>query len=709
MEYGGAIMENRLRISDYLADINENKRKVKILHYNAEGPKLKKELAVAGFDNYLAVVADMNEAFSGYAYPVEGNEVIYKNNADVLILSKAGFDDIKKALNSPAELIIYKPSNLVNNFSFLAVWAYKYARKRKWEMSFKAFAEEDGTESRGIIFKRKFKKEKKARYYLSPETPLDVLFKRFNEQNLKYVVLRWFDKIPFSDIQEDVDLLVADEDIRKVQLALNEKVGIMPFDLYSISGLPGSSFKNMAYYPPYLGEKILAERELWNERFYVPNNRHYFLSLLYHAVYHKGVKSGIPVHDGDSAKTGLADHEYLNILQELASDNGIELKGLNLMYFHRLLEEEGWAPATDTIRKLPNENAAWLKSTITNSDDNFDKAGEVMVFVIRDWAYKRGLTGFIINWLEKSGLNLVKAVELNREQKRQASQKLRGGNWGQGPWPVGGGDPAVLLVMYDYHPKPLNEKAKKKYPHVSNEHYLFKEEVRQEINSNLENAEKTNPIHSSDDEIEALDYINMVAPEIMAKVTNTIMEWDKAYETKEKVIKDLSGNRRRAKVEIIEFEGKKAVKKTYQAGKERFLKREIYVYGELSKECEFIPKLLDSGDNYLIVPLLETLKLAESKRIKKLMLKKYKNEILGISRFFYEKGFALIDFHPGNILITKEGPRIIDFEFLYKYDHKPKSMDESFDFIGYPDNFIADIPYGIDLKSRKDLWKKILY
>lgn len=702
-------MENSMRISDYLSELTNDKKKVKILHYNAEDNKVKMELAAAGYVNYLAVVSDMARSFGGYAYPVDGNDVIYKNNADVLILGKAGLDDIKKAFNSPADIIIFKPSNVVNNFSFLAVWAYKYARKRKWEMSFKTFAEENGLESRGVLFKRKFKKERKARYYLSPETSFDSLFKRFNEQKLRYAVLRWFDKIPFSDIREDVDLLVADEDIRRAQQLLNEKVGILPFDLYSVSGLPGSSFKNMAYYPPHLAEKILASRELWNGRFFVPDKRHYFLSLLYHAVYHKGAKSGIPVREGGAAKQELADHEYLTILQQLAEENGVEFKQLNLLYFHQLLEKEAWAPATDTIRKLPEENAAWLKETITHSADDFEKSGEVMAFVIREWAYKRGLTGFIINWLEKSGLNLVKAVELNREQKRQASQRLRGGNWGQGPWPVSGGDPAVLLVMYDYHPKPLSEKFRKKYPHVKNEHYLFKEEVRQEINSNLEAGEKTNPIHSSDDEIEALDYINMIVPEMMSAVRKTIIAWDQAYVTKERVYKDLSGNRRRAKVEVIEYEGEKAVKKTYQAGKERFLKREVYVYGELSKECEFIPKLLDSGDNYLIVPLLDTLKAADNKRIKKWMLRKYRDEILGISRFFYEKGFALIDFHPGNILITKEGPRIIDFEFLYKYDHRPKSIDESFDFIGYPDNFMADIPYGIDLKSRKDLWKKILY
>lgn len=703
-------MENQLTIWGYIKEVYKQKENIKILHYNAENSSMKKKLAKSGYLNYLGISKERpkGEVNSGL-YCIKESSVAYKNNADVLILNEASFAELRNAFNSQAELIIYKPDNLMNHFSFLVIMAYKYARRKKWDFHFKTFTNDKGQKNMNIVFSRKFHKAKEARHYLSPEANLEGFFNLLNEKKLEYVILRWFDKIPFKDINEDIDLLVSDKDIEKVQKLLNEKVGILPFDLYSASGFPGSDFKNMAYYPPYLAENILKAPDVWKGKYLIPNKRNYFLSLLYHAVYHKGEKSGIPVNSGDEADAGAAEHEYVEILQELAKENDIELNELNLKYFHELLEKEGWAPATDTIRKLSQTSGTWLESTIKPNKNNFDKNGELMVFVIREWAAERGLSAYIIDWFEKRGLNIVKAVELDPEQKRKAGQNLRGGNWGKGPWPVSGGNPATLLVFYDYHPVPLEDKYKKRYPHVSNKLYLLKEELRQELNSTLPMDEKTNPIHSADDEIEAIDYITAVSPGILEEIKETIIQWDKDYHTEETVLKDISENKRRAKVELIQHKGGTAVKKTYKAGRERFLNREKYVYGELSQDCVFIPKLLDSGKNYIITPYLETIKFSDNERIKKQLLKRYKKEIFSISEYFYNKGYALIDFHPGNILITKEGLKVIDFEFLYQYEERPQSLDDSFDLMGFPDNFMEDLPFGIRAKDRRKVWRRILY
>ncbi|WP_256204163.1 hypothetical protein [Planococcus faecalis] len=140
------------------------------------------------------------------------------------------------------------------------------------------------------------------------------------------------------------------------------------------------------------------------------------------------------------------------------------------------------------------------------------------------------------------------------------------------------------------------------------------------------------------------------------------------------------------------------------------MEREKFVYGELSKECDFIPKLLDSGENYIIVPYLKTNRLTESWHIKKQILKrKHKQEIFTINEFFYNKGYALIDFHPGNILLSSDGLKIIDFEFLYQYEKLPPNVNDSFDLNGFPEDFAADKPYGIFPKQRRNMWKKILY
>ncbi|MBT2571267.1 hypothetical protein [Planococcus sp. ISL-110] len=698
-------------ISEFIRASYPQTQTVKVLEYNAETSNLKKQLAASGYGNYLGIcTGNPGSQRDPDLYYAKEKTLTYKNNAEVLIINRADFMDLKNAFHSSADLILFIPSKIIDRASFLPLWAYKLARKKKWDFRFEDFCDSSGVTRTGIIFKRDHQKEKAARQYLSPELGLENFFELLNERELDYVILRWFDELPFLDLNEDVDLLISDEHIEKVRDLLNERIGILPFDIYSVGGLPGSNFKNIAYYPPYIAETILDQRELWNGKYSVPSKRHYFLSLMYHAVYHKGEKSGIPAKPGGAVKKIPQDHDYPGVLRQLAQETGNELNEISLESFHHFLEEEGWAPSTDTIRKLIGVSGNWLESIIKSNEHNFEKDGELMVFVVREWAEERQLTPKIIDWFERNGLCLIRAVELDEEQKRNAAQSMRGGNWGQGPWPVSGGKPATLLIMYDYHPKPLGAKMKKKYPHVSNEHYLLKEQLRSEINFSLSKEERANPLHSADDEIEALDYIAAVTPDLLQEIKTIVTDWDRAYRTQEKVIADVSEKKRRAKVEVIEYHGKRAVKKTYKAGKERFLEREKFVYGELSKECEFIPKLIESGENYIIVPYLKTRKVTESWHIKKQILKrKHKQEIFSINEFFYNKGYALIDFHPGNILLTSEGLKVIDFEFLYQYEERPPNVRDSFDLNGFPEDFAEDRPYGIFPKQRRNMWKKILY
>ncbi|WP_422123838.1 hypothetical protein DHX103_03235 [Planococcus sp. X10-3] len=703
-------MKSGLKLSNFLAVHYKEKSKLKILHYNAVDTEMKEELHAKGFTNFLGIFIG-NEASNNAQelYPEKDTNLIYKNNADILILENANFLHVKKAMRSGAEKIILKPRNGLTLLEGIALSALHSLRGRKWGVQFHRFSDSQGQFYKAIILTRLHEKEQEARYYLSPAIGFDNFFLTLNNSGMRYVILRWFENIPFLDINEDVDLLVSDEDLEEVQNLLDERIGILPFDVYSVSGMSGSSFRYVSYYPPYLAEKILNHREVWEGKYYVPSRLHYFLSLLYHVVYHKGEKSGIAFQGGENGDDSVADHDYPGILSALAQENQIHLKEMNLNYLHNFLQLVGWSPATDTIRKLNTQNDSWLESIISTNKLDFEKSGELMVFIIREWAVEHGLSEFILNYLEKAGLNQVAQVEFTAEQQKIAAQNLRGGNWGKGPWPVSGGNPAILLIMYDYNPKPISKNYRKKYPHVTNEHYLLKEELRREINSSLPLNERSNPIHSSDDEIEALDYIEATAPEILETVKNTVIAWDCAYKTQEKVFKDVSAHKRRAKVELIEYQGRKAIKKTYKKGKERFLEREIYAYGELSKECSFIPPLLDHGENYLIIPYYEKNLLTENEFIKNQYLKRYKEEIFEIITFFFDKGYAMIDFHPGNILITKEGLKLIDFEFLYKYETKPLNIEDSFDLNGFPEDFAADLPYEVEASERRELWNKILY
>jgi hypothetical protein len=80
------------------------------------------------------------------------------------------------------------------------------------------------------------------RRHLAPGLDLEIFFERLKQRDVRYVVLRWFDTLPFVGEEEDIDLLVADEDLDYVRSLLATRRSVrttQKFDIYSVSGLPG--------------------------------------------------------------------------------------------------------------------------------------------------------------------------------------------------------------------------------------------------------------------------------------------------------------------------------------------------------------------------------------------------------------------------------------------------------------------------------------
>jgi len=115
--------------------------------------------------------------------------------------------------------------------------------------------------------------------------------------------------------------------------------------------------------------------------------------------------------------------------------------------------------------------------------------------------------------------------------------------------------------------------------------------------------------------------------------------------------------------------------------------------------------LLDYGHSYVIIPYYKNL-LNRSSRKK--LLKKFGKEIIEIMKFFYDKGYAIIDFHPLNIIITPDYKlKTVDFEYLHKYEKKPENFLESYDIVGVPPDFKGDLP-GYNAATYSRCWKPIL-
>jgi hypothetical protein len=187
---------------------------------------------------------------------------------------------------------------------------------------------------------------------------LRQLFEELNRRNASYVVLRWFDGLP-QEVDGDIDLLVGDEDLPLFESLLTSERGGVPFDLYSESGMPGYRYARMPYFPAALARRILSRRIIVPGPISVPCAEDHFLSLAYHAVYQKGLRSGLP-SSLRVTQPGLAPlHDYHGALTRLAEKLALPVE-ISMEGLDEYLAAMGWRPPARVLTRLAQHNP-WLR------------------------------------------------------------------------------------------------------------------------------------------------------------------------------------------------------------------------------------------------------------------------------------------------------------------------------------------------------------
>lgn len=322
------------------------------------------------------------------------------------------------------------------------------------------------------------------------------------------------------------------------------------------------------------------------------------------------------------------------------------------------------------------------------------KKGEIIVYLLDETMLEDSLHDFIVEWLERHGLSMVyiKSLDINQQQRICESAYFNNDI-----------KPTYMIVAYDYHPIRIKRgKEDSQYP--TNVHYYMKDKLIGTMNMYLSNDYYKGIVCSKSERI-AWQWVNTIELREIDDIRDKLKKIEESYYTNEEALLRLGGKSANAKVELIRYKNNLAVRKTYRYRKKRFCERERYVYSELSKRNKNIPPLLASGENYIIIPWYDEDSNAEFNKI----IKCHEYQIIETMKFFYEEGFALIDFHPGNIIFTKDGKFvIIDFEYLHTYDKKPKSFEDSYDIQGVPLDFSGDWCHmGMD-KTYNTTWKPIL-
>ena len=338
-------------------------------------------------------------------------------------------------------------------------------------------------------------------------------FAELHKSNIDYVVLRWFDEVPLTKLEEenmkkDIDILFHHSDLKKVIKIAVKFPGKVLAEFYSVEGKKGTAARGYPYYPPVLAEKILQSRVLHKNSFYIPASFEHFQSLLYHIVYHKGYESGLPV-DASTAPQQEGKRDYLKTLTSMSQQLDIELpEPITLFSLHDYLNKTGWTMPYD-LKLRWNNQQKWLK-TLCKKEENLDftyasQLPELIVFLIRsDATVSANIKQSTIDKIE-SRFNILQTIDLDKEAQQRVSLNVRGGNWIEHSGKIF--TPALTAVIcHDSDPIKLkkSDPRYRKNPHITNAKVLDKNIIRDEINILFPDDKYNRTVlHSSDNTMEA--------------------------------------------------------------------------------------------------------------------------------------------------------------------------------------------------------------
>lgn len=532
-----------------------------------------------------------------------------------------------------------------------------------------------------------------ARRFFPKSLGVQEFFERLNSNNINYVVLRWFEELPYIEEGEDIDMLVSDEDIDFLDSLMTAgPLDGIKCDIYTPTGVKGTLWNGVSYYPPGLSKNILKNSVLLNNGVKAPNNKYHFISLAYHAVFHKGYKSGLVNNKGYSYKD--PEHDYQEFLENLKNSLRLEDAIISMEGLKDYLHSINYAPHLDTLLKLSSRN-----EFISDSYSFFDDEAE---------AKYKGLVSFIVrkngdkfekeikNSIIENGFHILYEKKLESDEASLISRETRGGNWGKGPFPCSGGEPYKLIVTYDLFPSmPDTEMSLSHYGLTNSKIQSVKSDARNTVNKLVSKNKQMNILHSSDNATQAIHYIGYLSnnSEILKLID------DKVSDLKEKIllkdydfIKDLSANSRRARVSLVQdFNNKKYVCKSFKPGYEFYLENEIDARKvAVQSNIKGIVPIHEREELHVFFPVVEGYSILDKNKIFSYeQVQEIKKTVLS----FRKLGYELIDFLPHNIIVDNDNNlNYIDFEF-FQCVNPQDTLVGAYCFYGIPKNTSLKLPY----------------
>ena len=245
----------------------------------------------------------------------------------------------------------------------------------------------------------------------------------------------------------------------------------------------------------------------------MPAPREHFLSLAYHALYHKGAASGIPI---DSERQKRRKRPRITTMWKYSAGlptawacrcRDYAGRSRRLPRCARLAAAARYVDSAFATQSLGAVTVAANRIITATADDR------LAVFLVREEALRRGGVERAVQLIEKFGFQTFTTRTFDERRVATLARSLRGGNWGRGPWPISGGPPVAAIVAYDPAPITPTRRQKKRFPFIANARLLCKEQLRDAFNEGFSKDQHCNVIHSSDNGREAMDYLRIIMPD----------------------------------------------------------------------------------------------------------------------------------------------------------------------------------------------------